>query len=205
MSKIKLTYFDINGGRAETTRIAMSIAGIDFNDDRVSFEEFGKMRESTPLNALPIMEIDGVVYTQCNAMNRYFGKQAGLYPSDPWQAFLCDEILEIMEDMSQALRHTFGMQGEELKLARERVVSGPYTRGLKILDERLKAAGGEYFSDRRCTVADIKVYIWIRHLKSGIIDHVPADLPDKLAPGLVKHMERVAAHPGVVAYYAGRK
>ena len=205
MSKIKLTYFDINGGRAETTRIAMSIAGIDFNDDRVSFEEFGKMRESTPLNALPIMEIDGVVYTQCNAMNRYFGKQAGLYPSDPWQAFLCDEILEIMEDMSQALRHTFGMKGEELRLARERVVSGPYTRGLKILDERLKTAGGEYFSDQRCTMADIKVYIWIRHLKSGIIDHVPADLPDKLAPGLVQHMERVAAHPGVVAYYAGRK
>jgi hypothetical protein len=24
--------------------------------------------------------------------------------------------------------------------------------------------------------------VWIRHLKSGVLDHVPADLPDRVAP-----------------------
>jgi len=80
-----------------------------------------------------------------------------------------------------------------------------YTRCLKTLDKRLEAAGGEYFADRRFTVADIKVYVWIKRLKSGGLDHVPSDLPDTVAPRLVGHMERVAVHPGVVAYYAGRK
>ena len=38
-------------------------------------------------------------------------------------------------------------------------------------------------------------------LRAGILDHVPADLTDRLAPDLVEHCERVAKHPGVVTYY----
>jgi glutathione S-transferase len=204
MDKIKLTYFDIDGGRAEPTRIAMSIAGIAFEDHRISFSEFGEMREGTPLNALPVAEINGVVYTQCNAMNRYFGKLAGLYPTDPWQAFLCDEILEVMEDASHAFSKTLRMQGDELKAARENLTDGMFTRCLKLLDKRLKAAGGQYFADQRFTMADLKVYLWVKRLKSGALEHVPNDLPDRLAPRLLKHMERIGAEPGVVAYYTGR-
>jgi len=204
MENIKLTYFDINGGRAEPTRIVMAIAGIKFEDHRISFAKFREMREGTPLNAVPVLAINGVDYTQCNAMNRYYGKQAGLYPSDPWQAFLCDEVLEIIEDMIIALNRTFGMQDDEQKIARQELANGPYIKCLQILDQRLEAAGGEFFSNQSFTVADIKVYLWIKHLRSGDIDHVTTDLPDRLAPRLVQHMERVAVQPGVVAYYAGR-
>ena len=39
MSRIKLTYFDFDGGRAEPTRLALSIAGIAFEDERLSFQQ----------------------------------------------------------------------------------------------------------------------------------------------------------------------
>ena len=204
MNKIKLTYFDIDGGRAEPTRIAMSIAGIDFEDRRISFSEFGRMRAGMPLSAVPTLEIDGIVYTQSNAMNRYFGKQAGLYPEDPWQAFLCDEVMGALEDVMHATVRTFGLQGEELKSARQRLVDETFTKCLELLRARLEAAGGRYFSDDRLTVADLKVFVWIRALKSGVLDHVPPDLTDRVAPKLVEHMERVAAEPGVASYYAGK-
>jgi len=204
MQKIILSYFDFDGGRAEPTRIAMSIGGIDFEDRRLSFPEFSEFRAGTPLNALPIVEINGVAYTQSNAMNRYFGKLAGLYPTDPWQAFLCDEVLEIVEDALHAFGRTLGMQGDELKAARDALTDGMYTRCLETLDKRLEAAGGEYFADRRLTVADLKVYVWIKRLKSGSLDHVPSDLPDTVSPRLVRHMERMAIEPGVATYYAGR-
>lgn len=205
MAKIKLTYFDIDGGRAEPVRLALSLGGIEFEDHRVSFAEFGKLRDDMPLGALPVVEIDGVLYTQGNAMCRYFGSLAGLFPSDPWQAFLCDEVLEIAEDAALALGRTFGLKGEELKAARAALVDGMYTRCLKTLDRRLAAAGGEYFADRRLTVADLKVYVWVKRLKSGGLDHVPVDLADKVAPALVRHMERIEALPGVAAYYAKRR
>jgi len=204
MDNIKLTYFDVDGGRAEPARLALSMAGIDFEDHRISFPEFKEMRESTPLNAVPVAEINGVAHTQCNAMNRYFGKLAGLYPSDPWQAFLCDEVLEIIEDASVALSPTIRLQGEKQKKAREELAQGLYTRILKTLDKRLQAGGGRYFADGRLTMADIKVFLWIRRLKSGGVEHLPADLPDTVAPHLVEHMERIAAEPGIAAYYASR-
>ena len=66
----------------------------------------------------------------------------------------------------------------------------------------LQSRGGEYFADGRLTVADLKVMVWVRSLRSGILDYVPADLPDKHAPKLVEHLERVLAHPKVAEYYA---
>ena len=36
MPKLKLTYFDINGGRGEPARLALSIGGIPAEDDRVA-------------------------------------------------------------------------------------------------------------------------------------------------------------------------
>lgn len=204
MSTIKLTYFDVDGGRAEPTRIALSIGGIEFEDHRISFTAFGQMRASTPFNAVPTVEMNGGVYSQSNAMNRYFGRLAGLYPEDPWQAFLCDEVMDAIEDLLHLLVRTFGMQDDELKAAREELVDGAFTKYLNTLNARLEAAGGEYFADGRLTVADLKVFVWIRGLKSGVLDYVPTDLADRAAPLLVQHMERVSAHPGVAAYYAGR-
>ena len=39
-------------------------------------------------------------------------------------------------------------------------------------------------------------------LKSGRLDHVPADLVDKVAPALIAHMKRIAKNPAVAQYYA---
>lgn len=204
MAKFKLSYFDIDGGRAEHIRLALFLGGIEFEDHRLSFAEFEEMRAATPLNALPVVEIDGVTYTQSNAMCRYFGKLADLYPGDPWQAFLCDEALDIVEDAVLAFGRTLWLKDDELKSARADLVDGMYTRCLQLLGKRLEVAGGEHFADRRLTVADLKAYVWLKRLRSGAQDYVPIDLTDRLAPALVQHMERVAAQPGVAAYYAQR-
>lgn len=205
MTKPVLTYFDFDGGRGETTRIVMSIAGVDFEDHRISFAEFGMTRNSMPLSAVPTLLVNGVTYTQSNAMNRYYGKIANLYPDDPWEAFKCDEVMEAMEDVMHLMVRTFGLEGDELKTAREKLTAGPLTMYLKFLGTRLKAAGGQYFADGRLTVGDIKVFVWLRALKSGKLDHVPVDLIDKVAPDLIGFLKRIGAESGVVAYYEKRR
>tara|TARA_B110000483_G_scaffold88856_1_gene109643 strand:+ start:24184 stop:24801 length:618 start_codon:yes stop_codon:yes gene_type:complete len=202
MSDIKLTYFDFHGGRGESVRMALTIGGIAFEDIRISFQQFGELRKSFPLNAVPTMKIGGVVHTQSNAMTRYAGKLTGLYPDDLWQAFLCDEVLGIIEDTLNAMTKTFGLEGDEMKAAREKLVEGPYTRVLQLLDTRLQAAGGEHFADGRLTVADLKVFVLLRSLHAGILDHVPTDLTSQVAPKLVEFMNQVAAEPRVASYIA---
>ena len=202
MSKIKLTYFDFSGGRGEPVRMALAIGGVDFEDHRISFAEFGQMREDFPLKAVPTMEIDGVVYTQSNAMTRYAGRLTGLYPEDPWQAFLCDELLETIEDSTNALVKTFGLEGDEMKAAREELANGTFTQHLKFFSQRLDEAGGEYFAGNRLTIADLKIFSWVRSLNAGFLDHVPTDLTSRVAPNLMEHMNRVAQDTRVASYLA---
>ena len=53
-----------------------------------------------------------------------------------------------------------------------------------------------------CRSPILRSIVLIRHLRSGVLDHVPSDLPDRIAPGLVEHYERVKNEPGVRAYCA---
>ena len=155
MPEYKLTYFNYDGGRAEPIRIAFHAAGIAIEDERISYQEFAEMRQSTPFNSVPVLEIDGAPVTQSNAMCRYVGKMANLYPSDELQALYCDEVMDAVEDLTHYVVPTFSLKGDELRLAREKLVDGwmsTYLRGL----EGLLARGGKYFADERLTMADLK-------------------------------------------------
>ena len=201
MSKYKLSYFDFNGGRAEPIRIAFHSAGIEFEDHRISFPEFGEMRSTTRFISVPVLEIDGAQITQSNAICRYVGKMAGLYPVDDLQALYCDEVLDAIEDLSHHIGQTFGLQENELKLAREKLVDGWLLIYLRGLEKLLIRGGGDYFADNQLTVADLKVFILTRWLNSGSLDYIPVDIVQRVAPCLVKHEEHIGTDPRVISYY----
>ena len=52
MPKLKLTYFDFHGGRGEPARLALSIGGIPFEDDRVAPSDWPGARKRTRRSAL---------------------------------------------------------------------------------------------------------------------------------------------------------
>ena len=204
MPNLELTYFDIHGGRAEPARLAMHIGGVAFEDHCISFREFGSGRANYRFNRVPVLQIDDVLLSQGNSINRYVGTLAGLYPTDPLQAAFCDEVMDAVEDIvAKQVETMFIKDEDEKKAAREALSEGPLAIYLRQLQAMLEARGGEYFADGRLTIADLKVMVWIRSLRAGILDHVPADLPDKLAPTLVAHLERVDGDPRVREYYAG--
>ena len=204
MSSYKLTYFDFDGGRGEPIRIALHAAGIEFEDERLSFEAFSEMRHGTPFNALPVLSLDGANVSQTNSLLRYVGKMADLYPTDNLQALHADEVMSVLEDINHKIGQTFGLQGDELQLAREELVEGWLTVYIRGVNALLARGGGKFFADNRLTIADLKAFVQIRSLRSGLLDHVPTDLVDKLAPALAEHQARIDAEAQVIAYYASR-
>jgi len=202
MHTLKLTYFDFHGGRGEPARLAMHLGGIEFEDCRFTFDKFQEVRKTTPLNQVPTLFVDDQQITQSNGINRYVGKLAGLYPEDNLQALLCDEILEALEDVTNKLVATFGLQGDELKAARESLVTGTLTQYLKWTQERLEQQGGLYFIENRLTIADLKVFVWIRSLNSGHLDHIPTSLVEEVAPKLNQHCLRVSQIAEIADYYS---
>ena len=202
MTQFKLIYFDFDGGRAESIRLAFHFGGIDFEDVRLKFPEFREAQPSFRFHALPVLEIDSQPITQSNAQLRYVGKLAGLYPTDDLQALYCDEAMGAVEDVGHAVGKTLGLQGDALKQAREEFVQGRLATYIKGLDELLARGGGQFFADGRMTVADLKVFVETRTLAKGTLDHVPTNIVEELAPALAEHRERIANDPRVVAYYA---
>lgn len=203
MSKYKLTYFDFDGGRAEPIRIALHAAGVDFDDERISFQQFATMRASTPFNSVPVLAFDGAMVSQSNALCRYVGKMAGLYPTDDLQQLYCDEALDAFEDIGHYIVQTFGLQGEALKMARMQLVDGRLATYLRGLDALL-LRGGKYFSADKLTIADLKSFVQIRMLVSGNLEHVPTSIVNELAPNLTEHYQRMQSEPCINAYYASR-
>jgi glutathione S-transferase len=202
MTQLKLTYFDVHGGRAEPVRLALAIGGIAFEDHRFTFPEFAEVRKATPFGQVPTLQVDGVQVTQCDSILRYAGKLAGLYPTDSFQALLCDEVMYVVEEAAVKIGPTFRMTGDAQKEARLALVNGAMPVYLGWLQSQLLAHGGEYFADKRLTVADLKVFVDVRSLNSGRLDHVPTDLVEKVAPLLNAHMQRIAQTPAVLQHYA---
>ena len=201
MDKLKLTYFDFSGGRAEPARLALHIGGIPFDDNRFAFGDFAEVRKTTPLDQVPTLHVNDVQVTQSDAITRYAGKLAGLYPEDALQALFCDEVMGALEDINTKIVATFGMTGDALKHARETLAADVLPRYLRWLQNQLEAHGGEFFADHRLTVADLKVFVMLRWFSSGKLDHIPADLVEAVAPKLAAFVDRIAGTPAIAEYY----
>jgi len=204
MPRLVLTYFDLDASRGEVARLAMHLAGVAFEDRRIPWKEWPAVRDSMPFQAMPVLEVDGQVIAQSNTINRYVGKLTGLYPKDDWQAALADEVMDAVEDITIEIEATITLEAEAKKKAREALAEGPLLRYLQQIEARLKRGGGEWFVENRLTVADLKCYVWVRSLKSGKADYIPAEIVDKNAPLLARHLERVKSQPKIAAYYAAR-
>ncbi|MCP5228021.1 glutathione S-transferase [Accumulibacter sp.] len=202
MNKLKLTYFDFSGGRAEPARLAMHIGGIPFEDYRFAPGDFAEVRKATPLNQVPTLHVNDVQITQSDAITRYVGKLAGLYPEDAFQALLCDEVMGALEDINIKIGATFGLQGDDLKKAREALVEDPLPRYLRWLQTQLDSHGGAFLADNRLTIADLKAIVTLRWLSSGKLDHIPGDLVEAVAPKLKDYADRVASLPAIAQFYA---
>lgn len=193
MPKLKLSYFDFDGGRGEPARIALRWAGVDFEDHRIPVADWPNVKAQYAYQQIPVLEVDGKTLHQSNAINRLAGKMANLYPSDDWQAAICDSVMDTVDDAVQLVVDTFFMPDQDKKARRAELIAGPLPMFLQGLDAELAAGGGEFFADQRITMADLKVCIWIQSLLSGNLDYIPTDIVADHSDGLLAHYDRVHA------------
>ena len=106
---LKIIYVNTPFWRAEVSRISLFYGSIDYEDIRISREDFlsAKMNGFTksghylPLRQIPVLIINNYSLTQTGAMSRYCGKLSGLYPkNDEFLAAKIDQIIDICTDMT---------------------------------------------------------------------------------------------------------
>jgi len=199
MSKPKLTYFPL-AGRGEPIRLTFYIGGIDFEDHRLSFQDFGikKGEGAFPYGSIPVLEVNGKDYAQSNALLRYAGKLAKLYPTDSVEALKVDELLDAVEDISPKFFSALTERDEQAKKEKvSQLVDTALPGWFGNVEKRLEKFGkGSHAVGDHLTIADLKIAAFFNGILNGTFSFVPAALLDKY-PKVKGVITNTYSHPKV--------
>lgn len=184
---LRLRYFPFPG-RAGPIRDALRIGGIAFEDAHVPPERFVELKAASelPFGSLPVLDVvtrdRTVSAAQSNAILRYVGRRAGLYPvDDPLSALKVDEALEVGEDLYHTFIPSMLEQNVERRTAMRKVLAEETLPRWGGYLERLLVANGRtgFVVGSSLTVADLKLHWVIDKLTNGSLDGLPETLLDQ--------------------------
>lgn len=165
----KLTYFKARG-RGEFIRLAFLIAGVEFEDFCIDFQEEWPAFKATgkcPFNQLPILEIkedansEPITLSQSLAILRYLANEFGLTPDSNLDKARADAIVDAVMDIRAKKRdiHFESDPAAKEKLTKD-FQESQLPSALKNLQKLFEAnEGGQgYFVGKKLSYADISFF-----------------------------------------------
>jgi len=213
--------------KGECIRLALVVAGIPFEDVRVSYAEVAAMRDAgrLPFSQVPVMQIgdDPTLHGQSQALLRWAGRKGGLYPEEHQLRIdaVTDVVVELYEHVvkvgygSAMTRDPYTgrpmvplSNGQRMEVARscgELLYPARFQQleRLVIDGPGPDGQGSRYFCGEQLTIADISLYV----LASAILDGAWAGNgvePDVLdgCDKLLEVVRLVGEHPRVKEWNA---
>ena len=198
-TKPRLTYFDAPVSRGEECRLALHLAGVDFEDVRIKPADWPALKPTTPFGSMPLLELPGrPVLAHSNAILVYLGRQHGLHPKDDFEAARHEGLMAHVEDLRHHVSPTLRMEGDQKKTAREALAANY----LPLWGARTEKQIGEgpFFAGSKIHVVDLKLHMAVRWFSRGTVDHIPATIFAEF-PKLTRLSEAVWEHPAVKSWY----
>jgi len=179
--KLKLAYFPFPG-RGEVIRWALTLGGIQFEDWRMGFEEFGRLSAGAEFaySTIPVLYVGDQQIGQSSAALRYAGKLAGLYPKDDLIAAQCDAVIDSIKELDVRLEPSIFAEGDEKKKMREALIPQlkEYFNYYEHALARNKTGSGFYFE--HLSIADLMSAAEANRYLDGNLDHVPTTILDEV-------------------------
>ncbi|CAJ0932181.1 unnamed protein product, partial [Mesorhabditis belari] len=197
MPSYKLTYFDVRG-RGEVPRQLFALAGVPYEDVRITFEEWAEKKGTLqlPYGQLPILEVDGVILAQSGAIARFLAKRFGYYGENDFEAAQIDEFLDAFTDFFTEQKMFFPiyigkMEGDK-EAARKELFEPARDKYFPIFVERfLKKSAIGFLVGSKLSYADLA----LAGQTLCLLDFMP-DCMDKY-PELVAHLDLVNSVPAI--------
>jgi glutathione S-transferase len=199
MSKPRLIYFNAPISRGEECRLALHLAGVDFEDVRVNPPEWPALKEQTPYGSMPVLELPGKgAFAHSNAILVLIGRRHGLHPADDFEAARHEGMMQHVEDLRGRVGPTLRIPDPERKVAREALVAEFLPAWARAAERNIT---GPFFAGDQIHVVDLKLYMIVRWFAGGKVDYIPAAIFADY-PKLMGVYEAVQNHPGVQSWYA---
>lgn len=141
---------------------------------------------------MPVLTLpSGKKIVESGAIGRYAARRAGLYPTDPEQALVVDEVVEICASIMTKVPYPKDVSDDERKAQREAYANGLLKKYFSLLSSRLSP--GPFFLGSEFSLADMCLYGQVKMLRSGFIDHIPKDY-DSAWPEIQKMIDALEAN-----------
>ena len=200
MTKPRLIYFDAPVSRGEECRLALHLAGVDFEDVRINPAAWPAMKEQTPYGGLPVLELPGrPPLGHSNAILVLIGRRHGLHPADDFEAARHEGMMQHVETLRAVVSPTLRMPAAEKQATREALVAGFLPAWAQAAERNIVAA--PFFGGDQLQVVDLKLYMAVRWFIGGKVDHIPATIFADYQRLVAIH-DAVRDHPGVQAWNA---
>ncbi len=203
MTKPRLIYFDAPMSRGEECRLALHLAGVEFEDVRIPREKWAALKPEAPFGSLPILEMPGQpALAQSNAILVLLGRRYGLHPKDEFDAARHEAMMCHVEDLRAVVGPTIRITDEaEKKKVREALVSSFFPAWGANAEKHI--GDGPFFAGSKLHVVDLKLHMIVRWFLGGKVDHVPATIFSGF-PKLTRVHDAVRDDARVKSWYAAR-
>uniref|UniRef100_A0A6P7GHN4 glutathione transferase n=1 Tax=Diabrotica virgifera virgifera TaxID=50390 RepID=A0A6P7GHN4_DIAVI len=145
----KVRYFNFTA-RGEPIRMLLSYGEIPFEDERIAREDWPKIKPTTPLGQLPVLEIDGKQIPHSISICRYLASIVKLDGKDARENLRIDVAVETLLDLQKlAFEYVFETDAAK-KDEKNKKVKESVPLFLGKLEEHAKQNGGYTALDRVC-------------------------------------------------------
>jgi len=197
--------------------MTFAAGGVDYIDDRISRDEQKKRKAdgALPFGQVPILEVDGRLYSQSYSIAKYAAKLGGLLPADPLIALYVEQIVDSTDDVrSKYVPIRYMPITSEQRLAKYSEFFGTTLPSLLANFEKLfdRAGSSGFLVGESLTLADIAVFNMCDYLTSPSCEvQAASEEHTKLGatclnefPRLQAHQKMVAATPKIAEWLAKR-
>ncbi|KAL6736887.1 glutathione S-transferase protein [Ancylostoma duodenale] len=158
MVHYKLTYFDARGA-AEIIRQIFVLAGQEYEDVRLSREDWPKHKDEMPFGQVPVLEVDGKKLAQSFAIARFLARKFGFAGKCPFEEALVDSIADQYKDFINEVRPCLMVlmgfaEGDLEKLTKELLLPGR-EKFFGFMTKFLKESKSGYLVGDSLTYADL--------------------------------------------------
>lgn len=162
MTQYRLVYFD-GKSRGELIRWMLKFTKQDFEDVRVSFQEWSQIKQSTTFGQVPTLEIDGKMYCQSLDICRYLANKYGYNGDTLEDKAHADMIVDFCEDMVITTEKIFLEPDTKVKQQiRKDYENKELPKHLNYLETALKQnkQGHDWFIGNKITWTDVVVTLY---------------------------------------------
>jgi glutathione S-transferase len=199
MSKTTIAYFEARA-RVEPIRVILEELAIPYEDRKISFEAWGKMKSGTPFGALPSYRKGDMEIFQSHAIIRHLARVHDLYGSTEADRVRCDVVDEALSDLSDLIgKAAWRANFEDERTDYVSNELGPMLDRLERFLESNQDSGG-FWVGSSLTFVDLVAF--------AVLDSTGAMFPEAMenCPGLRQFCDLIAGRPRIAAYIeSGRR